>query len=125
MPCCQPTGTEVPLLKQSWPISCGQSDGGPSTAGDIFCRQDISEPASVPVVFDSGCRQAFIATLQGTVLALKHAPGSDSVAHAWAASAGGPVLSTPAVLPACSSLLVASVHGSVRAFSSGRGALFA
>ena len=99
--------------------------GGSLTAGDIICRQNISEPASVPVVFDSSCRQAFIATLQGTILAFKHTPGSNSVAHAWAACAGGPVLSTPAVLPACSSLLVASVHGSVRAFSSSKGALFA
>jgi hypothetical protein len=123
----------VSLLRQSWHIShdCFYWENYSAcmtrslTAGDIFCRQDINEPTSVPVVFDGSRRQAFITTLQGSVLAFKHAQGSHSVAQVWTAHAGGPVLSTPAVLPGCGSLLVASVHGAVKAFSCSKGALIA
>ena len=82
----------------------------------------ITEPCSAPVVFDSIRRQAYVATLRGTVRAVTHRnfPGGDLLTM-WKASAGAPVISAPAFLAAQRSLVVATVQGSVRCFSSAAG----
>lgn len=95
-----------------------KSDAMMWAAGEVICRHFIGEPVSTPMVSDSNRRQAYVTTLRGTILAFAYSPGCSAVTQAWTATAGGPVFSTPAFLPASDSLVVASVHGSVHCFSS-------
>ena len=107
-----------------WRSMAGHSDRTLCLAGEHMCRQDVSEPVSTPVVFDTRCRQAYVAMLRGTVRALAHqgTPG-EPLASIWTAAAGEPVISAPAFLAEQRSLVVGTVHGSVRSFSSAKGEL--
>lgn len=110
----------TPSASSSWAsVLCNK---GACSAGEVVARHSVGEPCSAPVVCDAGCRQAFVATLRGTVMALAY-PGSlgGALRTVWRASAGAPVISAPAFLAAQRSLVVATVQGCVRGFSSARG----
>jgi len=107
----------------SWRSMAGHSDRVLCLAGEHVCRQDVSEPVSTPVVFDTRCRQAYVASLLGTVMAFAFTPSCSTVSQVWTSTAEGPVLSAPAYLHDARGLAVASAHGVVQCFGSKRGRL--